>query len=77
MRHGTPLSSTIRAGEGFGEARTSKKRANGDLRGVWLSNKNHRSSIDLDALQARKYNVDLKECIAASQAPWRTSVVVD
>ena len=41
-------------GEGFGEARTGKKRAKGDFRGIRLSNKTHRSSADPDALLARK-----------------------
>ena len=43
-------------GEGFGAARPGKKRAKGDFRGIRLSNKTHRSSVDPDALLCRKSN---------------------
>ncbi len=44
-------------GEGLGSTKDGRKRAKGDFRGVRLSNKNHRSSTDPDALLARKSNV--------------------
>jgi len=43
-------------GEGFGAPKPGKKRAKGDFRGIKLSNKTHRSSVDPDALLARKSN---------------------
>jgi hypothetical protein len=43
-------------GVGFGAPKEGKKRAKGDLRGIKLSNKTHRSSTDPDALLARKSN---------------------
>jgi hypothetical protein len=44
-------------GEGFGKAKTGKKRAKGDFRGVRLSNKFHCSGTDPDALLALMSNV--------------------
>jgi transposase len=41
-------------GEGFGAPKGGTKRAKGDFRGVKLSNETHRSSIDPEALLARK-----------------------
>jgi len=41
-------------GEGFGSPKAGKKRAKGDFRGIKLSNKTHRSSVDPDALLCRK-----------------------
>ena len=41
-------------GEGFGSPKAGKKRAKGDFRGMKLSNKTHRSSVDPDALLCRK-----------------------
>ncbi|CAK6688276.1 hypothetical protein IFHNHDMJ_00370 [Synechococcus sp. CBW1107] len=43
-------------GEGFGAPKPGKKRAKGDFRGIKLSNKTHRSSVDPDALLCRKSN---------------------
>jgi hypothetical protein len=43
-------------GEGFGAPKPGKKRAKGDFRGIQLSNKTHCSSVDPDALLARKSN---------------------
>ena len=41
-------------GEGFGAPKPGKNRAKGDFRGIKLSNKTHRSSVDPDALLCRK-----------------------
>ena len=41
-------------GEGFGDPKPGKKRAKRDFRGIKLSNKTHRSSVDPDALLCRK-----------------------
>jgi transposase len=41
-------------GEGFGVPKPGKKRAKGDFRGIKLSNKTHRSTVDPDALLCRK-----------------------
>jgi hypothetical protein len=41
-------------GEGVGDLKPGKKRAKGDFRGIKLSNKTHRSSVDPDALLCRK-----------------------
>jgi transposase len=43
-------------GEGFGAPKPGQKRAKGDFRGIKLSNKTHRSSVDPDALLCRKSN---------------------
>jgi hypothetical protein len=44
-------------GEGFGAPKKGNKRAEGDFRGIRLSNDTHRSGTDPDALLARKSNV--------------------
>ena len=41
-------------GEGFGAPMPGKKRAEGDFRGIKLSNKTHRPSTDPDPLLCRK-----------------------
>jgi hypothetical protein len=49
-----PLPPASGPGEGFGAPKPGKKRAKGDFRGIKLSNKTHRSSVDPDALLCRK-----------------------
>lgn len=41
-------------GDGFGAPKPGRQRAKGDFRGIQLSNKTHRSSVDPDALLCRK-----------------------
>jgi len=43
-------------GEGFGAPMPGRKRAKGDFRGIKLSNKTHRYSVDPDALLCQKDN---------------------
>jgi transposase len=58
-------------GEGFGQPKEGKKRAKGDFRGIKLSNKTHRSSVDPDALLARKSNAH------PAQPSYRGHVLMD
>jgi len=51
-----PPSPPLGPGEGFGALKPGKKRAKGDIRGIKLGNKSHRSSVDPDALLCRKSN---------------------
>jgi transposase len=58
-------------GEGFGAPKDSRKRAKGDFRGIKLSNQTHRSSVDPDALLARKSNAH------PAQPSYRGHVLMD
>ncbi|TWB87344.1 IS4 family transposase [Synechococcus sp. Ace-Pa] len=58
-------------GEGFGTPKPGKKRAKGDFRSIKLSNKTHRSSVDPDALLARKSNAH------PAQPSYRGHVLMD
>ena len=58
-------------GEDFGAPKDGKRRDKGDFRGIKLSNKNHRSSPDPDALLARKSNAH------QAQQSYRGHVLMD
>jgi hypothetical protein len=56
-------------GEGFGAPKPGKKRAKGDFRGIKLSNKTHRSSVDSNALLCRKSKAHPDQGLCRSDAP--------
>jgi hypothetical protein len=61
-------------GEGFGAPKTGKKPAIDDFRGIKLSSKTHRSSIDPDALVARKSTTTGSNRTTAAMYSWTTSM---
>jgi hypothetical protein len=69
--HDDPPSPPLGPGAGFGQSKAGKKRAKGDFRSVKLSKQTHLSSVDPDALLARKSNAQ------AAQQNYRGHVLMD
>jgi hypothetical protein len=61
-------------GEGFGAPKEGKKRAKGDIRGIMLSNKIHRSRTDPDSLLAVNPR-PIRQCPATeAMCSWTTAI---